>query len=872
MNRVLLTRTTYRLLLGAFLLAVFNLPVLAQEEVEDILTSEAYLRPPEEIAGVVLAPRHENVSLSNRSPDGKYFLRTLSDGLPSIAVFAKPFYRLGGIQIDPEANRSRSHTTRTQIGFELIDWEAGNTVRIDPPRGARVSSPSWSPDGSKLAYFAHSDDATHIYVYDIASGRARQITPRRTPVMTTRVSSFEWTADGQNILTVLVPDDRGEEPREAAVPQHPMVRLTEEGKNSLRVYASLLESPYEKALLEYNITGQLALINVGNRRVQKIGDPGMLQRLDMAPDGQYMRVTTMQKPFSYIVPVSNFGSVEEIWDIEGNVLIELDKRELRTGTSGDQDRDGDRDADKRNLAWRPDGEGMSFLQLEPRERKQRGEEEAEELAEEDEEEEPRKDRVMQWLAPFDSLSVKVIYEQEDRMGSVSYSADCQILFITEGAGGGGGRFGGARQAAGDDRGGTSKLYAVYLDDPETKYMIYEWRTSDFYKNPGRLMTKRGPLGPSVVRMSSDGGSVHLSGTKYHEDWQENAPQAFIHRVEIRTGEKDTLWVGSEDHSDRVLQVMDDDINFLMISRESPTQVADSYLLNVETGEMRKMTNNVDHSPEITSCIRERIRVTRADGIEFWVKVTLPPDYVEGTRLPAMFWFYPREYTSQKQLDERSRSTNINSFPRVSTRSMVILTKLGYALVEPDCPIMGETGRMNDNYTGDLRNNLYAVIDALDRKEIIDTDRLGIGGHSYGAFGTANALIQTPFFRAGIAGDGNYNRTLTPAGFQSERRELWEGREIYSRMSPLLWANELNGALLMYHGMHDQNAGTAPFHAPKMYHTLNVLGKTAALYMYPYEDHGPATEETTLDLWARWIAWLDRYVKNYKEYEEAEKEK
>jgi dipeptidyl aminopeptidase/acylaminoacyl peptidase len=868
MNIVLPIRNIRRSLPAVFLLAVFSLPVLAQQNAEEILTAEAYMRPPEEIARVVLAPRHENVSLSNRSPDGKFFLRALSDGLPTIESFARPFYRLGGVQIDPEANRNRRHTTRTQTGFELIDWGSGSTVRIDPPRGGRVSNPAWSPDGSKLAYFAHFEDATHIYIYDIASGRSRRITPPRTPVMTTMVSSFEWTADGEKILTVLVPEDRGEEPQKAAVPRYPMVRLTEEGENSLRVYASLLESPYEKALLEYYITGQLVLIEVGNRRVHKVGDPGMLQRLDMAPDRRHIRVTTVEKPFSYIVPVRSFGSVEEIWDIDGNVLTEVSKRELRLGTGGDRGRGDGGDDDRRNLAWRPDGEGLSFLQLEPRKRGEREEEEAEEQ-EEEEEEEKRTDRVMQWVAPFDSTSVKVIYETETRMSSVSYSADCQILFITERSGGSQGGATGGRFGAGG--GGTAHLYAVYLDDPETKYTIYKWRSSDFYKNPGSLMTRRGPLGPSVVRMSSDGSYVYLSGTEHSENWQEEAPRPFIDRVEIKTGEKERIWQSAADVYESVRQVMDDDIDFLMISRQSLTMVADSYLLNVQNGDLRKMTSNVDHSPEITNCIRKRFQVTRADGIKIWVTVTMPPGYVEGTRLPAMFWFYPREYTTQKQLDERKRTTNINTFPRVSTRSMQILTVLGYALVEPDCPIMGESGRMNDNYTGDLRNSLYAVIDALDGMEIIDTDRLAIGGHSYGAFGTANALIQTPFFRAGIAGDGNYNRTLTPAGFQSERRELWEGREVYLRMSPLLWANELNGALLMYHGMDDQNDGTAPFHAPKMFHTLNVLGKTAALYMYPYEEHGPATEETTLDLWARWVAWLDRYVKNYKDYEETEKE-
>jgi dipeptidyl aminopeptidase/acylaminoacyl peptidase len=154
-----------------------------------------------------------------------------------------------------------------------------------------------------------------------------------------------------------------------------------------------------------------------------------------------------------------------------------------------------------------------------------------------------------------------------------------------------------------------------------------------------------------------------------------------------------------------------------------------------------------------------------------------------------------------------------------------------------------------------------VIDHLDREGVIDRDRLGVGGHSYGAFSTVNAMVHTPFFKAGIAGDGNYNRTLTPLGFQTERRDLYVGRETYLSMSPYLFANNLTGALLMYHGMDDQNVGTAPDHSRRLFHVLNGLGKTAALYMYPYEDHGPATEETIMDLWARWVAWLDRYVKN-----------
>jgi len=842
-----------RLLTAAFVLTVVWAGGALAQNAEEIINAEGYLSPSEEIAAISLAPWSDNVTLSNMSSDRRWFLNTLSDGLPSVALFARPFYRLGGQQIDPVANRNRRYTTRNNPAFELIGWPDLNRVRVDAPAGARLSNPRFSPDGTKVAYFVHTDDATHIWVYDIASGRSRAVT--RTPTLTTMASSFDWTADSAHIVCVLVPDDRDDPPVEPAMPTTPMVRVTEEGENKLRIYASLLETPHEMALLEYYATGQLALIDIDRRRATPIGSPAMIRSFTISGDGQYLRVTRMVKPFSYIVPVGSFGSVEEIWDLEGNALAELSSRELRTGLSGGgggYGRGSDQSG-KRSLSWRPDGAGLSYLEQEPRQRGEEGDGEPQEEAAEEEEEQVRKDRVMLWVAPFDSTSTQVVYESETRIRSVSYSEDCRTLYLTE------------------RDGSTETLYAVNLDDPETRYTIYELDTDDDYATAGSLQMKPGPMGGYVVRTSSDGESVFLAGTQSYENWQEQAPRPFFHRVEIATGESDTLWTGAEDSYDRILEVLDDDAGELLISRESPTMIGDSYLVNTATGAVRKLTDNTDYAPQVTQAQRQRFQVTRADGIRFWVEVTLPPGYVEGTRLPAMFWFYPREFTSQQDLDESMRRTNINRFNRPGTRSMEILTVLGYAVIEPACPIMGSEGALNDTYTADLRQNLYAVIRALDEREIIDPDRLAIGGHSYGAFGTANALIQTPFFRAGIAGDGNYNRTLTPAGFQSERRELWEAREVYFRMSPLLWANELNGALLMYHGQHDQNTGTAPFHAPKMFHALNDLGKTAALYMYPYEDHGPATVETTLDLWARWVAWLDRYVLHYEDYEKDDEE-
>lgn len=808
---------------------------------DSILTTERYLTPPPAIAEAVLAPRYGNVTLSNPSPDGRYFLEVESEGLPSLATFARPHYYLGGLQVDPRANRTRSLTTRSAAGFDLIAWENRRTVEVQVPAGATASNPQWSPDGARLAFFVHFDDATYLYVADAATGRSRRLA--RTPVLATFYQGVEWTADGRTLVAVLVPDGRGPEPPEATVPTSPKVRHTKEGKNRLRTYPSLLETPRDMALLEYYTTGQLAAIDANRGSVRKIGAPAMIRGVDLAPDGRYLRVTTMRKPFSYIVPVNSFATAEDVWDLDGQVLATLSERSVREGLPGDTaDPDGEEPA-RRSVTWRPDGQGLSYLQQAPAPPGEGADTAAAEPGE-GAERPRRKDRVMQWLPPFDSAGPRLVYESDRRLTGVRYSDDAQVLFLTE------------RQ------GQTTHVYAVFLSDPSKKHTLTRHRADDFYKNPGDLMTRRGARGITVVRRSPDGEHVFLEGTRYHESSREQGPQSFIDKVAIRTGEKTRVYEsGNDGVYERVLAVMDDDVTRLIVSRESPNQVPDSYLRELGTSRLDKLTDNQDHTPDLTRAPRRRIEAVRADGFKFVVNVTLPADWSPGTRLPAIFWFYPREYDDQEAYDESQRTYNKNRFPSLGTRSMTILTRVGYAVVEPDAPITGEDNRPNDNYVHDLRNNLAAVIDALDREGIIDRERIGIGGHSYGAFGAVNAMVHTPFFKAGIAGDGAYNRTLTPLGFQSERRNLWDARETYLGMSPFMYANNLTGALLMYHGLADQNVGTFPINSERLFHALEGLGKTAALYMYPYEDHGPATQETLLDLWARWVAWLDKYVKN-----------
>ena len=843
-------------------------PLAAQQGVEAdkaLLARETYVTPPPEVAKLVTAPREENSDLGQQSPDGRRFLALHSGGLGSTAAFGKPHYYFGGLQVDYRANRARTLTTRGSAGIDIVDALTGKTVHVAIPQGATASSPAWSPDGSRLAFLANFDDASYVYVADANTGAAKRVGKRAAlPVLST---TLDWTPDGSAVYAVLIPEARMPMPKEPSLSTGPLVRLTEPGtKKKTRTYASLLQSPYEKALLEYYATGQLARIDARSGATRNVGAPAMISGVDVGPDGKYLRVTVMQKPFSYLVPVASFGSAEQLWTTEGTVVTTLATRELREGTSGDDGPRTDADSGRRSIAWYPGG-GLAFLMQDPAPKRGAGRgaarTDSSSGAPGDSARAPRrKDRLYVWQAPFDSAGAKAIAESDNRMAGLVFTTDGKWALLSESAN------------------GMAHTYALSLADPSKKHTIYRARGAqvgfgrgfggggsrggpsddEFYNNPGQVVLRSGPGGQRAL-VSSDGASVYLEGTKYDRDPRAVAPRAFVDKVDLATGAKTRLFLGDTAVYESEPTPVDADYGKLVVTRESETVVPDQWLRDRASGALTKLTNNRDVTPEVTKLERRMYQVTRADGYKLWTTVTLPPGYRDGSRVPALFWFYPYEYTDQESYDRTRRTFNKHKFPAAAPRSMEIMATQGYAIVQPDAPIFGEAGRMNDNYVPDLRNNLSAVIDELDGRGIIDRKRLGLGGHSYGAFSTVNAMVNTPFFKAGIAGDGNYNRTLTPTGFQSERRDLWDARETYLSMSPFLYADRLQGALLMYHSEEDQNTGTDPVNSIRLFHALSSMGKPASLFMYPYEDHGPLMKDTLLDQWARWVAWLDLYVKH-----------
>ncbi|MCH1572313.1 MAG: hypothetical protein L7S64_13280, partial [Longimicrobiales bacterium] len=556
----------------ALVLPTLPAAVLGQSaDPQAVLADKSFVAPTSDIADMVLAPRYLNVALTNVSPNKRWFVNEVGDGPVTMDRFSKDFDELGGVFIDYKANRHRNLTIRTNVGLTVISAVDGSVTEVDVPDGARVSNATWSPDGNRLAFYVHTDEETHIHVADPSDGDSRRVTSR--PVLATMVTGFEWTSDGQEIATVLVPDDRSARPLPSRIPTGPQVKQTEEGENMLRTYASLMATPYDEELLEWHATGQLAVIDVDSRDVTEIGAPSMITTFDFSPTGQHARVETMKKPFSYVVPVRSFGHVEEVWDRNGTALVQLADEDTQTGLDGNLPTapgvGGESDEpDRRNRAWRADGAGLTFLQ-------EAAAPEDEDEAADDDESRPA-DRVMLWAPPFDDASASVVYETESRMSAHRFNAAHSMLFVTERPRNGGGS---------NAPGGTVTEYAVDLSTPETTFTIVEYESDDFYDNPGSLINEGGRVPANnrfgggggeaqVVETSADGAAVFLFGSEYNEDPMLESPKNFIDRVDIRSGDKTRVFEADNDGEyNRVVSVLDADAASFVVARESPTEIA-----------------------------------------------------------------------------------------------------------------------------------------------------------------------------------------------------------------------------------------------------------------------------------------------------------
>ncbi|HEU4631651.1 MAG TPA: prolyl oligopeptidase family serine peptidase [Gemmatimonadaceae bacterium] len=792
------------------------------EQVARAEMSAHYIQPPAPI-GEFFRRDPNFAVLDTPSPDGRYFVVPHATQLSTLALMSKPVYRLAELELQPATDRLWRLDTYGIDGLRIYDLEARRFRDVQLPANTFVSDMMWSPDGKRVAFLAHLPTGTEVWTADAATGRASRVSDARilatigtseqvdiAPGVEMRPSRMlQWTPEG-TLLTLMVPADRGPEPEESPAPQGPMVRYTRPEPTSTRTFHNLLRDQHDAALFEYYTRSQLVELAPG-RAPRPLGEPRMYESIELSADGKHVLASFIERPFSFITSYRGFPSRTVVLDRDGALVATLQVSELREG--GGRFGGGG----LRNLAWRPDGAGLTYL-------KRTG----------------GTDHVMQLTAPFDTAAAHVVATSEDNIRGASFSRDGRHLFAEV------------------SRNGRNAIAYWNLGQgkPERRLLVPFHQPDSLFTAPGEIWTQRTPNGIAYALVSSAGDAAYLRGDGLKPDFK---PQPFVDRVALAGGERTRLFEGAKTTFDQPLVALDPDLRRMIVSREATDVFPDSYLWTPGAQPVN-LTHNRNPFPELAAAKRIDFSFTRRDGLEVQGRVTLPVGYHEGDRVPAVFWTYPREYTTPEAYTRAAvRERNHNAFTHLTwLRWSELWLTQGYALVYPDIPIIGEN--YNDTYISNMVDAMYGAMRAVEKLGVVDMDRIGHGGHSYGAFATANLLAHTPFFKAGIAGDGAYNRSLTPTGFQAEPRNIWSAPDTYLEMSPFFKADQIETPLLMYHGAADNNTGTWPVQSERMIHALTSLGKDAALFEYPYESHTPRAIENNLDLWARWIGWFDRYVK------------
>jgi dipeptidyl aminopeptidase/acylaminoacyl peptidase len=858
--------------------------------------------------------RDKNLAaLDQLGPDGDHFVVPHFQELSSLKLMAQRTLRLGMLELCPEVNREWRLCTYGNDGLKIFSMKERRFVDVTLPAGAFASDFRWSPDGARLAFLAHLPAVTQVWTADVRTGKAEAVSERA--VMATLAQRgaagnpnapapdsqmLQWLPDG-SLLTLLVPSDRGPEPVNTAVPTGPEVRRTRDKATPTATQPFLLKSPHDQALFKHYTTAQLASLAPG-RAPKSIGAPAMYTQFSLSPDGKYVLRETLREPFSELVGYSQFARAQKVIDLDGKVMAEVVKTPLRESSGGG--RGGDDNNDRpREVAWRPDGKGLSMIWREPRPTRKPdaaantpGSTPAKGAAPKDDPANaapartapasrapgqpgqpapdapaapnatttastggdgpgegggpPAKDRIMLLAPPFDVARAQTLVTVDARLSNVRYAKDGRWVFATVAK-----RAEGGRPARQD----LTAWNVTAAAQPTMHVLKADVDTRDPLALPGEIMTASSGNGVTWARLSSDNTAVFLEGDGFKADFK---PRPFVDRVTIVDGKTTRLFEGAADTFDKPLAALDADLTRLIVSRESKTTAPDSYLWTRAGNTFEKLTANKDPYPEITAAQRVDFDFTRRDGLKVHARISLPVGYRAGTRVPAIFWDYPNEYSGPQEYERGAiRARNHNAYSPLSfLRWSDIWLTQGYALVYTDIPIVGPSERYNDYFVSNTVDTIYAAMRKVDELGYVDIDRIGHGGHSYGAFTTANLLAHTPFFKAGIAGDGAYNRTLTPMSFQGERRNIWEAPTTYLELSPFFYADQINTPMLMYHGAQDNNSGTFLIQSERMIQALTGLGKDAVLYIYPFESHAPRAKENLLDLWARWLGWFDFYVK------------
>lgn len=787
------------------------------------IAQEPYHTPPQDVVDIVDAPPPPAVSVS---PDGAWLSITERRAYPTIAQLAEPTLGLAGIRFNPRTNGDDQPPSGVAIRVKRLEDSREWTLEL--PDDVQLGYPFWSPDSRYLAFTNTTGSGVELWVVPGGQSAPRRVTGPE--LMAAAGRPCQWMPGSEALACLLIPADRRREPEKPVVPEGPTIQEAGSGEAApVRTYQSLLESPFDEEQFDYYFTAQLAIIDVEGDR-QLIGDPAIFNQVEPSPDGEHFLVSTVHRPYSYLVPMYRFPQEIEVWGHGGQEVHKVASVPLAENVPIGGVREG-----RRDVTWLP-GHDHTLVFTEA-------------LDEGDPDKEvPHRDRLVLLEPPFDGEGVELA-RTELRNYYVRWGPEGDLGLAW----------------TWDRPTRMSKTVVIDVDDPAAEdRVIWDLSSEDAYADPGDPMMTVNERGQYVLLLAPDGKSIYLEGRGASPE----GDHPFLDRYDLETGGSERLWQAEDPYYEFVVDLLERDAGRIITRRESKTEPPNYFIRDLGAGGLTRVTDIEDPAPQLTRIEKRRIEYQRADGVDLNGTLYLPPGYEEGTALPTVIWAYPWEFKSAVAAGQVRGSENRFTYYRGYSH-MLFLTQ-GYAVLDDaSMPVIGEgEEEPNNTFVPQLVMNAQAAVDALVDIGVTDPDRVGVGGHSYGAFMTANLLAHSDIFRAGIARSGAYNRTFTPFGFQNERRTFWEAPEIYFAMSPFMHADSINEPILLLHGEADTNSGTFPVQSRRLFHAVKGLGGTIRLVMYPYEKHGYRARETVLDALYQQFDWFDRWVKNARPRGEA----
>lgn len=790
-------------LLSAFALTLASV-VATGPSAQSPAPAGGYLMPPKVIADIMDAEPLPAVSLS---PDRSVILLSHRRSMPTMAEVAAPFLGLAGARVNPRTNGPR--VLGGTIGLTLKDVASGAERKLTLPASGSFTG-TFSRDGKKIAITHTTDTGIRLLVADVATAEVR-------PVLETGVNGLaggcSWLDDSSGFLCRLVPDGRGAAPVEPAVPGGPNIQENIGRMAPGRTYQDLLTSPFEERQYDYYYSSQPAWVSLDGKKTP-FGKPAVYAGLNLSTDGAWLVVARVKRPYSYLVPAGLFPRDVELWDKTGKVV-----RQLADVPMGDAIPVNGVFAGPRAFLWHPVEPATLYW--------------TEALDKGDlRNKVPHRDRIVALRAPFSGQPAEVV-KTEWRYASMQFTEK------------------GAALLSESDR--ATRMRRTWVLDTDKPRVAWELLQEDRYKDPGVPVFR-----PATSVVMQVGDAIYLTGAGASPQ----GDRPFLDRFNLKTLKAERVWQSDDRSLESVVAILDDKATRVITTRQTKDTPPNYMGWDLSARASRPITTFKDPHPQLSDVQRQFVTYKRKDGVTLSGTIYLPPSYRPGQRLPMFVWAYPQEFTSTDAASQVVGSPH--RFAQVGGASHMLLLTQGYAIFDgPTMPIVGAGETANDHYIDQLVASAQAAVDHAVGLGIADRDRIGVGGHSYGGFMTANLLAHSDIFRAGVARSGAYNRSLTPFGFQNESRTFWEVPDVYAKMSPFWFAHKVNEPILLIHGEKDDNSGTFPIQSERFYMALKGHGATVRYVTLPNEAHGYAARESNMHVIAETLTWLDKYVKNAK---------